>query len=97
MVITFYQKDATLSILFSRISVNLIEGPRLNLQKSRSNVFFAMGVALHIITCPPSPSKGKAFSVVRGVGWYISAMEIPPAGAPLGAGFDCAAMVGGCA
>ena len=27
--------------------------------------------------------------------WYLSAMEIPPAGAPLGAGFDCAAMVGG--
>ena len=65
MVITFYQKDATLSILFSRISVNLIEGPRLNLQKSRSNVFFAMGVALHIITCPPSPPGGRLPSAVR--------------------------------
>ena len=41
------------------------------------------------------PSGGRLFGVVRGVMWHLSAMEIPPAGAPLGAGFDCAAMIGG--
>ena len=43
------------------------------------------------------PTRGKAFGVVRGFMWYLLTTEIPPAGAPLGAGFDCAAMVGGCA
>ena len=33
------------------------------------------------------PTQGKAFLAVRGFMWYLSAMEIPPAGAPLGAGF----------
>ena len=38
--------------------------------------------------------RGRLFSVVRGVLWFLLTMEIPPAGAPLGAGFDCAAMFG---
>ena len=46
---------------------------------------------------PPSPPGGRLFSVARCFMWYLLTMEIPPAGAPLGAGFDCAAMVGGCA
>ena len=33
------------------------------------------------------PTQGKAFGAVRGVMWCLLAMEIPPAGAPLGAGF----------
>ena len=39
----------------------------------------------------------RGCGVVRGVMWYLLTTEIPPAGAPLGAGFDCAAMVGGSA
>ena len=31
--------------------------------------------------------RGRLFSVVRGVVWFLLTMEIPPAGAPLGAGF----------
>ena len=31
--------------------------------------------------------EGKAFLAVRGVMWCLGATEIPPAGAPLGAGF----------
>ena len=38
---------------------------------------------------------GEGLGWVRGVMWYLLTTEIPPAGAPLGAGFDCAAMVGG--
>ena len=33
------------------------------------------------------PTRGKAFLAVHGVVCYLLAMEIPPAGAPLGAGF----------
>ena len=33
------------------------------------------------------PTRGKAFWAVRGVMWCHLASEIPPAGAPLGAGF----------
>ena len=40
------------------------------------------------------PTGGGLLGVVRGVMWCLSAMEIPPAGAPLGAGFDCAALFG---
>ena len=40
------------------------------------------------------PTRGKAFWVVRCFMWCLSTKEIPPAGAPLGAGFDCAAMFG---
>ena len=44
------------------------------------------------------PHPGEGF---WGGAWlfmrYLFASEIPPAGAPLGAGFDCAAMIGECA
>ena len=33
------------------------------------------------------PTRGKAFGTVRGVMRCLLATEIPPAGAPLGAGF----------
>ena len=36
---------------------------------------------------PPSPPGGRLFRGFRCFMWYLLAMEIPPAGAPLGAGF----------
>ena len=56
----------------------------------RSPVSPSSGASRHL-----PPRRGRILSAVRSVMWYFLASEIPPAGAPLGAGFDCAAMVGG--
>ena len=58
----------------------------------RSPVSPSSGASRHL-----PPRRGRLLSAVRSVMWYFLASEIPPAGAPLGAGFDCAAMVDGCA